>query len=323
VRLQTPAPSHLTSGNTTGQSRSGTEGGAQHNSEIEKPLPTYEEVVATYPKNVSLCRTNVDITDATETGYMFHADDEKGQSMTMTFVDGRLKAKVFEYGAKLTVTKKMVVEGLECEAGDKLTVDADKKVVKVSSWAEEALESNTDKSETTPGSEAGEPDPQEEAIAQLKIVNNGISPGTIEGVFFAGVLVEPDPRKGRATVVDLSLTEISDAGLKHLKTIPYLFALMLGRTEVSDAGMVHLEGHVNLKALQLTETQVTDAGLAHLTGMTELAKLELADTRVSDAGLQHVKGMTNLITLHLGETQITDAGLEHLRALTKLKELVN
>ena len=95
----------------------------------------------------------------------------------------------------------------------------------------------------------------------------------------------------------------------------------LDGTQVTDAGLQHLRGLMQLKKLRLTCTQVTDAGLKHLKGLTQLWNLELDYTQVTDAGLQHVKGLTQLQYLDLVSTQVTDAGLEHLKVLTQLQHL--
>ena len=57
----------------------------------------------------------------------------------------------------------------------------------------------------------------------------------------------------------------------------------LRHTQVSDAGLVHLKGLTSLQRLGLGDTQVSDAGLVHLKGLTSLQRLNLARTQVSDA----------------------------------------
>jgi hypothetical protein len=43
-----------------------------------------------------------------------------------------------------------------------------------------------------------------------------------------------------------------------------LGGLSLSGTQVTDAGLVHLKGMTGLRTLDLSDTQITDAGLAHL-----------------------------------------------------------
>ena len=99
--------------------------------------------------------------------------------------------------------------------------------------------------------------------------------------------------EGAYQTPNLCLSNVSDAGLAHLKGLTNL-SLILGGTQVTDAGLAHLKGLTKLKLLQLSGTQVTDAGLAHLKGLTKLRHLTLGGTQVTDAGLVHLKGLTNL-----------------------------
>ena len=69
--------------------------------------------------------------------------------------------------------------------------------------------------------------------------------------------------------------------------------LCLDGTQVTDAGLEHLKGLTRLQSLDLSGTQVTDAGLEHLKGLTQLQWLSLEGTQVTDAGLEHLKGLTN------------------------------
>ncbi len=51
--------------------------------------------------------------------------------------------------------------------------------------------------------------------------------------------------------------------------------VILDGTQVTDAGLVHLKGLTKLVRLDLQDTQVTDAGLVHLRGLTKLERLVL------------------------------------------------
>jgi hypothetical protein len=123
-------------------------------------------------------------------------------------------------------------------------------------------------------------------------------------------------------VVWVSVVEdFGDDDVRHLKVLTNLVRLDLSGTQVTDAGLEHLERLTNLTDLYLSGTQVTDAGLGHLRGLTNLEYLYLRDTQVTDAGLEHLKELTKLTKLDLRDTQVTDAGLEHLEGLTKLELL--
>lgn len=89
--------------------------------------------------------------------------------------------------------------------------------------------------------------------------------------------------------------------------------LDLEGTQVTDAGLAHLKGLTNLKSLDLYYTRVTDAGLVHLKGLKNLEWLRLEGTQVTDAGLVHLKGLTKLQTLSLYSTQVTPEGVKDLQ----------
>ena len=59
----------------------------------------------------------------------------------------------------------------------------------------------------------------------------------------------------------------------------------LNGTQVTDAGLVHLKGMTKLKELGLEGTGVTDAGVMHLKGLTTLEELRLYYTRITGAGI--------------------------------------
>ena len=55
----------------------------------------------------------------------------------------------------------------------------------------------------------------------------------------------------------------------------HLRILLLRKTEVSDAGLEHLKGLTHLEYLSLSETMVAGPGLDHLKGLANLQKLIL------------------------------------------------
>ena len=112
---------------------------------------------------------------------------------------------------------------------------------------------------------------------------------------------------------DPMVTDVSNAGLDHLKGLTNLQELRLFGTQVSDAGLAHLKGLSKLQTLDLGYTQVSDEGLAHLKGLTNLQTLRLDLTQVTDADLVHLKGLTNLRNLALQRTQVTDSGVKKLQ----------
>jgi len=90
-------------------------------------LPTYSDVIKTYPKHVKITYTETNIEDADETtGQLLFSG---GQTEIR---DGELL--VFYYGAKLTIMNKMKIRGKIYQTGDKLTLDKKLNLIKVRSW---------------------------------------------------------------------------------------------------------------------------------------------------------------------------------------------
>ena len=135
--------------------------------------------------------------------------------------------------------------------------------------------------------------------------------------------------------LDLHGTQVTDAGLVHLRKLKRLKTLDLSFTKITDAGLVHLKWNMNLNALDLNNTKITDAGLVHLKRImyqyharcgndlqngkwmwmerVNLKSLDLSRTQVTDAGLEHLKGLTKLVSLTLLNTKVTSAGVQDLQ----------
>jgi FKBP-type peptidyl-prolyl cis-trans isomerase len=94
--------------------------------ERDKPLPSYEEVVKTYPDGAPLCDTEADIVG--------------GDDQQLSLAGGYVAVNAYGqqqyqcYGTKLSVAKKVVLKGKTYPTGTKLTVDKDLYWVEVSGW---------------------------------------------------------------------------------------------------------------------------------------------------------------------------------------------
>ncbi len=85
------------------------------------------------------------------------------------------------------------------------------------------------------------------------------------------------------------------------------------KAEATNAGLKHIESLPQIKTLSLSDTEVTDAGLEHLKRLTRLKELDLNRTQVTDAGLERLKHLSKLQVLGLKETQVTAAGVAKLQ----------
>ena len=89
--------------------------------------------------------------------------------------------------------------------------------------------------------------------------------------------------------------------------------LDLSDTNITDAGLAHLASFKNLTRLHLEKTKITDAGLSHLKDLENLSYLNLYGTQVSDEGLKQLAGLKNLRTLYLWQTKVTPEGVQELQ----------
>ena len=127
----------------------------------------------------------------------------------------------------------------------------------------------------------------------------------------------------RVTRVSLFGQPATDADLAACARLSYLQELFTGwSSDMTDAGLAHLKGLTRLRTLQLTGREVTDASLVHLNGLTGLDTLSLSGTQVTNAGLVHLKALTGLRELHLPLRPVTDVGLDHLKGMPQLALLV-
>ena len=60
-------------------------------------------------------------------------------------------------------------------------------------------------------------------------------------------------------------------------------------TQVTDAGLEHLKHLMNLDFLSLKGTQITDRGAQQLRTLTNLRRLDLSDTDITEAGIASLK----------------------------------
>jgi hypothetical protein len=132
--------------------------------------------------------------------------------------------------------------------------------------------------------------------------------------------------EGRAKVVDLSSKPVGDSDLVLLEGLEALEDLDLSGTDVTDAGLVHISDLTSLRKLNvgaglMKPSNLTDAGLEQLKNLHQLEQLVLSGAKITDDGLAQLAPLKNLQRLYLFQTRITDAGLEHLEGLQNLEIL--
>jgi Leucine-rich repeat (LRR) protein len=122
--------------------------------------------------------------------------------------------------------------------------------------------------------------------------------------------------------LDLSLTRISDRGLRALKSAPAIEELNLYFAEqITDEGASVVKNWKHLKKLNLRGTKITDSTLEVLAGVPTLEWLDIGGAQITDTGLDHLAALTSLKWLTIGGNKLTDASLQFLRQMPQLEYL--
>ncbi len=90
-------------------------------------------------------------------------------------------------------------------------------------------------------------------------------------------------------ILDLSGTDVSDAGLARLTVLPHLRELYLDYTCITGPGLTHLRNIKRLEILGLSCSDVNDEAVKPLTDLGFLKELDLSGTGISGVGLQRLQ----------------------------------
>jgi Leucine-rich repeat (LRR) protein len=122
--------------------------------------------------------------------------------------------------------------------------------------------------------------------------------------------------------LDLSLTRISDRGLRALKNLPAVEELNLYFAEqITDEGVSIVKNWKHLRRLNVRGTKITDATLEFLAGVPTLEWLDIGWAQITDTGLEHLSSLSNLRHLAMGGNKLTDTSLQFLRQMPQLEYL--
>ncbi|KAL0393670.1 UNVERIFIED_CONTAM: hypothetical protein Slati_4333200 [Sesamum latifolium] len=107
--------------------------------------------------------------------------------------------------------------------------------------------------------------------------------------------------------VDLSrCSKITDAGIRHLLSVPALEKLCISETGVTADGVAGLASLTNLFMLDLGGLPVTDSALSSLQVLKKLKHLDLWGSEISNEGAVLLKTFPSLSSLNLAWTNVTN-----------------
>ncbi len=128
--------------------------------------------------------------------------------------------------------------------------------------------------------------------------------------------------QGQVTAVNLRGSWVNDTDLRRLYRYPALSVLDLSLTHITDGGMQEIKNLRGITDFNLYFAEyVTDEGVAAIKDWKRLKRLNLHGTKAGDTALEHIAGLASLESLDVGSTLMTDVGLERLTSLTNLKRL--
>jgi internalin A len=121
--------------------------------------------------------------------------------------------------------------------------------------------------------------------------------------------------------LDLSHSQLDDAGLARLVSLKRLRGLNLSETKLTDSAARSLAAFANVETLHLSGTQITDQALLDLRFKWRVRMLDLSKCRITNAGAESLSQTGSLEYLRLDDTQVTDRGLRAVANLHSLKGL--
>ena len=113
-------------------------------------------------------------------------------------------------------------------------------------------------------------------------------------------------------VEDISFgsTDVTNAGMHHLRDMPRLKAVFCEGTDIDDRGFAALADLKQLESLWAGVTGLGNDGARVLAGLPNLRYIRVSNTRIDDAGSDtqtiHVRPFANV------------RGLEHVQVLTRM-----
>jgi Leucine Rich repeat len=109
-------------------------------------------------------------------------------------------------------------------------------------------------------------------------------------------------------------TKVTDAGVRHIRSLTNLEDLYLSHTSVGDAGMADLATLPKLSVLHVNETNVTDLGINSIVKLPALKFLDLSGTRMGDDGAALLASKVRLQVINLEGTRVSPSAIRALRA---------
>ncbi|MBX9696001.1 MAG: hypothetical protein K2Z81_26680 [Cyanobacteria bacterium] len=118
---------------------------------------------------------------------------------------------------------------------------------------------------------------------------------------------------------EINSLDFKEDDLKIVKNLPYLESLDLSGTDLTNAGLTQIKALTHLKNLDLNGTKIDDGCLDAIGSFTGLTSLGISGTAVTDKIFDKAEHLESLQSLNLLGTQVTADGLSRFTPPQHLK----
>lgn len=113
--------------------------------------------------------------------------------------------------------------------------------------------------------------------------------------------------------LNVTISNITDAGMAHLKNLNALEVVVLHGTKISGKGLQYLQGKP-LKILGTNQTNLGDADMETISRFSSLETLFLVGTNVTDASVPYLSKLKKLKRLDIAGTKISAQGKQKIQS---------
>ena len=114
---------------------------------------------------------------------------------------------------------------------------------------------------------------------------------------------------------------VKDDDLAPIHAFPNVYQVELSFTNISDAGVEYLKPCLQLGVLGLHKTKITDRSFVVISELPSLTSLRLVGTNITDAGVAKIVKLKNLVYLEIGSTPIGGPAFRAIAQFPRLKQL--
>lgn len=122
--------------------------------------------------------------------------------------------------------------------------------------------------------------------------------------------------------LNLSLSGLSDAGLKIIGGLGNLKDLKMDSCRITSRGFISIKRLMHLETLNVADTDLTDNSMDVIASLSKLQSLNLFSCRIGASAMQQLSRLSELTTLNADlDLPVTPMALKGISSLVKLRRL--